>query len=296
MHSAIRYCWIAVALIGASCASCRKEPPVAAPALLYPPTLGVKLLEGADSAEISVPGSCNILHYPDGVALKASARIRRARATCSGEGIRIEGCGVFAADAILLTSRQARVVVEGEGEYRGDLLLARTPNGLDVINRVNLEDYLLGVVGKEMKAAWPLEALKAQAVAARTYALYSVVRLPHAMAHVSDDVSSQVYGGVNAECRSVTRAVEDTYGFVLLEKEKIFPAFYHSCCGGQTEGPGRHFGIHDGDPALPARRLVRVLPRFAVLPVDANVRCRQDRCEPENCGVPGRKEGGRHRA
>ncbi len=116
--------------------------------------------------------------------------------------------------------------------YRGSLRLGPLPAvpRLNVENDVALDDYLLGVLPREMPDRFGLEALKAQAVAARTYALYEVSRRGWVFA----DTRSQVYGGIDAESALSSRAVRETRGQVLTADGTPIKAWFHSTCGGLT--------------------------------------------------------------
>lgn len=119
--------------------------------------------------------------------------------------------------------------------YRGRILIKRAAGGMTVINALPLEQYLYGVVPEEMPSSWPNEALKAQAVAARTYALYSLNRHENEGFDVCPFSHCQVYGGSNVENDIATKAVDDTYGqAVLYDHRPIFAAF-HASSGGNTE-------------------------------------------------------------
>lgn len=119
---------------------------------------------------------------------------------------------------------------------RGTIEIVRQQNlTLLVINHVALEDYLRGVLSKEAPDYWPLESLKAIAIAARTYALYQRLTKTTNAFDVSGDVMSQDYGGKTAERANTTRAVKATRGLVLTADGALFPPFYHSTCGGATE-------------------------------------------------------------
>lgn len=148
----------------------------------------------------------------------------------SGEGVTTVVCS--GSDGIL--------ELDGCG-YRGCLELTEREGGIEVINVVALEDYLRGVVAKELLCS-ELEAMKAQAVAARTYALGR----SGAKAGFWDlrcDTSSQVYGGVNAERTVSDRAVEQTRGLVLAYRGRLASqALYHSACGGRTESSEAVYG------------------------------------------------------
>ncbi|GDX72076.1 hypothetical protein LBMAG39_05090 [Cyanobium sp.] len=122
--------------------------------------------------------------------------------------------------------------------YRGRLQLRLEAGQLQVVNHVPLETYLPSVVGSEMPASWPLEALRAQAVAARTYALKA--RKPAALFDLQATTASQVYKGVEAETPSTRAAVEGTRGLVLTYDDALIDAVFHSSSAGSaTESSGQ---------------------------------------------------------
>lgn len=120
--------------------------------------------------------------------------------------------------------------------YRGQLQLLVGRSGLQAVNHLPLESYLASVVGSEMPASWPQPALRAQAVAARTYALRQ--RKPAAVFDVSATVASQVYKGLEAETPSTREAVAATRGQVLLFEGRLANAVFHSSSGPSTENSG----------------------------------------------------------
>jgi stage II sporulation protein D len=124
--------------------------------------------------------------------------------------------------------------------YRGQIEVSVANQKLSVVNAVGLEQYLAGVVPKEMPAAWPAEALKAQAVAARSYALAR--RVAGRGFDLYADVRSQVYGGVLAEDARATAAIEATAGQVLLYEGSIADTLFHSTSGGRTVAAAEAFG------------------------------------------------------
>lgn len=149
------------------------------------------------------------------------------------------------------------LTVEGVGDYRGSIELTRAGAGakLDVVNHVSVEDYLKGI--SEVPAAWPLEAQKAQAIAARTYALYEAARNqdPTGTDLCATD-SCQVYAGLAKERREGSQAwlaaVAQTKHQVLLHQNQPINAKYSSSNGGETVGGGQPYlrnGIADPDDA-----------------------------------------------
>ncbi len=123
--------------------------------------------------------------------------------------------------------------VQGTPEYRGRFEIAKTADGLIIVNELLLEEYLYSVVPSEMPASYPLEALKAQAICARTYA-YKYMEQSNIAglgAHVDDSVGYQVYNNI-AENAQSTKAVRETTGELLYSGEELCSTYYYSTsCG-----------------------------------------------------------------
>ncbi|MFZ5802180.1 MAG: SpoIID/LytB domain-containing protein [Candidatus Omnitrophota bacterium] len=138
----------------------------------------------------------------------------------SGEGLRIESDGPLQVDG---------------KTYRDSILFRRVSDGtLKVINDLPLEDYLKGVLPSEMISSWHGEALKAQAVASRTYAVFNMIEKADQDYDVTSDVLHQVYRGQGGEHPATDKAVDHTRGQILTYQGKIFPAYFHSTSGGAT--------------------------------------------------------------
>jgi stage II sporulation protein D len=137
------------------------------------------------------------------------------------------------------------ILVNGNS-YRGWVELRKKKNGLLlIINDLDIEDYLQGVLASEIPHGWEDEALKAQAVAARTYALYQKRKAGRRPYHIRATVSNQVYGGSGGEWPRGARAVKETRGIVIVYNGEIIPAFYHASCGGHTENAYELWGIDE---------------------------------------------------
>ncbi len=149
------------------------------------------------------------------------------------------GTAPAVAPLILRPARNAVLALDGKG-YRGRLELATQGGFLRVVNVVGLESYLQGVVPGEVPSAWPAEALKAQAVAARSYALANLVK--GKAFDLYADVRSQVYGGVASEKPTTNRAVAETAGEVVLYAGKVATTLYFSTSGGRTASAADVFG------------------------------------------------------
>jgi stage II sporulation protein D len=143
------------------------------------------------------------------------------------------------------------VVINGKGTYRGSLEVRASSGGLDAINVVELEDYVRGVVSRESPSSWPIEALKAQAVAARSYALSTAAH--GSTFDVFDDTRSQAYGGVGAETAKTDSAVSATHLQVVLYRGKVAQTFFFSTSGGHTEN-NEFSSLGFGQPAIPYLR------------------------------------------
>jgi stage II sporulation protein D len=151
----------------------------------------------------------------------------------------INGTPTELAGPIVFLPGTAPLEVDKVG-YRGQIEVAVAGQKLNAINVVGLEQYLAGVVAKEMPSAWPDEALKAQAVAARSYALSH--RLGGKTFDLYADVRSQVYGGIPGESPRTTAAIEATKAEVLLWEGKPIDALFHSTSGGATVDAVEAFG------------------------------------------------------
>ncbi len=141
--------------------------------------------------------------------------------------------------------------IEKMGNLRGDLLVNgnhylgnieiwRSRSSLYLINELPLEDYIRSVVSAEVGLDWEIEALKAQAVIARTYALFQI-NLNNSNYDLTSSVLHQVYKGKSIDPR-ISYAVLNTKGEVLVYNGKIIESLYHSTCGGRTEIPEEVFG------------------------------------------------------
>jgi stage II sporulation protein D len=151
-----------------------------------------------------------------------------------GPGLKLKPLGEKRAKALaapLVFSPGVAPLALGGRAYRGSFRVTVTGSGLRVVNTVGLEGYLWGVVPSEMPDRWPAEALQAQAVVARTYALKHL--------HGGDfdlypDTRSQVYGGIAAESPTASDAVNRTAGKVVLYKGDLANTFFYSSSGGRT--------------------------------------------------------------
>jgi stage II sporulation protein D len=138
--------------------------------------------------------------------------------------------------------KQAGITVKERAarSFRGDIELSSYNGKMAVVNEVPFEQYLYAVVSSELSPAWPAEALKAQAVAARTFALAQ--GLKYEIAHVTDNTLDQAYFGMSKEFPTAVQAVEATKGEVLTYSNTLITPFYSSNAGGMTADPTEVWG------------------------------------------------------
>lgn len=131
------------------------------------------------------------------------------------------------------------VINLGSKSYRGIIEVGRyNKAGVTAINIVTMEDYLYGVVPSEIPSSWPKESLKAQAVAARSFAVYNTLinkKYTNEPYTICDTVSSQVYKGYTGESVACNQAVNETYQRVIYYGDSVIPAYFFSSSGGHTE-------------------------------------------------------------
>lgn len=131
----------------------------------------------------------------------------------------------------------------GGKRYRGRFRVYNKPSGLTAVNHLHVEKYLYGVVPKEMSWLWAEEALKAQAIASRTYALYIKSKQPaYKIYDLAATTASQVYGGYGSEKKRTTQAVDNTFGKVMMFDEQLIISYFHANSGGQTESSKNVWG------------------------------------------------------
>lgn len=122
--------------------------------------------------------------------------------------------------------------------YRGEFIIENRNGALVVVNNVPLEEYMLGVVPSEMPSKWNFEALKAQAIAARSYAIANRGKRASHGYDLKDTPEDQAYGGATSETATTNSAVMETKGVVITYNQKVIPAYYSASAGGHTVNSG----------------------------------------------------------
>lgn len=161
--------------------------------------------------------------------------------------------------------------------YRGALEFYKTPQGMVIINELPLEEYLYAVVPSEMPASYPKEALKAQAVCARTYAFCYILHAGFADlgAHLDDTTSYQVYHNI-AENAATTTAVKETNGMMLYYQGELADNYYYSTsCGYGTD---TRIWKSENDDAIPYMQAEKLAPKEEI----ENAKSAEEMCKEEN--------------
>jgi len=220
-----------------------------------------------DQTEISVGGDGTFKIYN----LKSSDLISEesnkiVKILPHNKGIEILKKGVYSGPIKIIPVGSAKIVVAFNGQkyyYRGsiEIDIDKEHRKLNVINIINIEEYLYGVLKKEISPSWPQEALKAQAVAARTFAIFNMNKYIDEGYNICASTNSQVYGGVNHEDPLTNKAVDETQGVIMVYKGKPINAVYHSDSGGYTEDSENVWGS-----SLPYLRSVKSIFEEKVTP------------------------------
>jgi stage II sporulation protein D len=187
--------------------------------------------------EVTVTSSGPMRVAADGwkATLSGSVRVQRA-----GERLLVNDRK--AVPPVRITGTSAFLTVDGT-PVRGDLAITLRDRHVFVVNEVGLEDYVRSVVPSEVPSDWPVEALKVQAILARTYALYQKAERGGNQFDVDATVQSQVYGGIPSEDGRTSRAAEATAGRVVRFNGRLAFTPYHSTSAGPTEDATEVWGI-----------------------------------------------------
>jgi stage II sporulation protein D len=195
----------------------------------------VAIVRDARQIDLEIAGKYSLTDPATAKIIDQGDRFAKSTVRLLDKGIFIGG-HVYPNKRIIIQPVQDASVTINSHRFRGAVFLLRTPEDrITVINNINIEDYVKGVLYHEVSHHWPMEALKAQAVATRTYAIFAISAAKNKDYDVTNDIYSQVYGGKNSERYRTGLAVDRTTGEVLTYKHKILPAYFHATCAGMTE-------------------------------------------------------------
>jgi len=197
----------------------------------------IAILKDTESFITSIRGSYKIIDLNTNEVIDQGRRLSSSKVILRNKDIYI-GRDNLRTDRIRIELKKDLALLNKKKlkRYRGWIDIVRKKNNkFLVVNRVDLEDYVRGVLYHEVSHRWPIEAIKAQAVATRSYAMYQMKMNKDQPYDVTSDIYSQVYGGKNAERFRTNIAVKRTSKLIMMHHNQVLPAYFHSNSGGHTE-------------------------------------------------------------
>ena len=225
----------------------------------WSPELRIGIMSGIKEVTLQVSAPCFIINAAKGNVLKKIPA--GGKLTIDFEHLKLNAVEIRPEKISL---NDLRTSIDGK-EYYGGVMVNKEKDSLTVINLVPLEEYLRGVVSKEMSPSYPLEALKAQAVAARSFALKNRGRHASEGFDLCATTHCQIYEGV-VNFDLIDRAIDDTRGIIPVYKEKLIDTNFHADSGGMTESVGDVWGT--ATPYLVAVREIIQIGRPWTVKVD----------------------------
>jgi stage II sporulation protein D len=194
----------------------------------------VAIIPNTTFLNLKINGSYEILNSINSKVLYRGKNLKTT-VTAYNNGILI-GETNLNTDKVLIRTKDPQATFVDNRRFKGDIMLVKKENlRLLIINSIELEEYIKGILYNEASHYWPPEALKAQVVVSRTYALYQIQESKSKDYDVTADIYSQVYGGQASERYRTNKAVDETIGEALTYQDKIFPTYFHATCAGHTE-------------------------------------------------------------
>lgn len=216
------------------------------PLLDKPPIMRVLLIRDAREAQVSVYGSYQITGSLTNI-IDQGQGLQKAKISVTNSAINI-GNKRYDTSELRITSRQDGDIELNNLRYRGEIrILQQFNNKFSVIEEIDMESFIAGVLGSEMPQSWNDDALRAQAVTARTYAMYKKKIRRDEIYHL--EMIELAYRGIAGETPRLNKIIQETKGVVMVYNWNIFPAYFHSTCGGHTEDALHVFG-KDSIPPL----------------------------------------------
>ncbi len=201
------------------------------------PLIRIAVAKDIDSVTIKINGAYEISNPATREILEKDLGLSATIISKGSQGLKLGERQLDYARLRFYSNHDVAVIAAGkERRYRGFVDVLLLPSGkLLVINQLEVEDYIKGVLLHEVSNHWPLEALKAQAVATRSYAFVQIAANIKKDFDVTNDIYSQVYGGRTSERYRTNLAVDATKSEVLIFAGEILPTYFHATCGGHTE-------------------------------------------------------------
>lgn len=199
------------------------------------PIVRVAVVKDVPQLEISIKSGFRIMPLETDEVLYAQESLKGSSITPTPWGLKI-GDMEFKIYGIRIVPSADSAIFVNNRSFRGEVdIIRQRDQTLLVVNHINVEDYLRGVLYHEVSHWWPKAALEAQAIASRTFALYQADVNRNKDYDLESTVFSQVYGGSTSEKFRTNQAIYSTTGKVLVYRGRIFPAYFHATCAGHTE-------------------------------------------------------------
>ena len=203
-----------------------------------PPKIRVMLVDRASSSDgitLSTQGRYAIYSATPTAPLLTGSNLAPSRIQVDDRGVALGGRYIDKGRVTVTATRRGFIGVEGRLYHGTVVIVPHDGDRFSLVNEVDVENYLRGVIACEAPADWPSETLRAHAIASRTWTLHEIKKKGGAkLADVRADIYSQVYKGVGAETKVADQAVKASRGIIMLYERKLFPAYYCSACGGHT--------------------------------------------------------------
>ncbi|HPC74735.1 MAG TPA: SpoIID/LytB domain-containing protein [Syntrophales bacterium] len=214
----------------------RKDSPAVKAPAVKPADAEIRVLLAENRSELNLRAASGfVVTTAAGRTLFRVPSGHPAAIRVADQRLTFNGTPLTADELIIVPGKKGTFKLDNRN-YRGRLHIKKNVNGkLHAINTLDLESYLCGVVPREMPPGWPPEALKAQAVVSRTYAIYQMERNRMKDYDTCNTTSSQVYGGSDDERPASNRAVAETRGRILMHEGRVALPYFHSNSGGVTE-------------------------------------------------------------
>ncbi len=190
----------------------------------------VALIRNAENLSLATKGRLYLFEKPTGEKyqlLPDSNYLMKPK----GNKIKIDGKSLYPPITLIPPEGEERIKINSQS-YAGEITISIEDSLLCIVENVPIENYLAGVLPFEMSPLWPLEALKAQAVVSRTFAIKNLK--PDLPYDITSGTEKQVYKGINEANKRILRAIQETKGEVLTYRGELIRAYFHSCCGGHT--------------------------------------------------------------
>lgn len=216
------------------------------------PTVRVLIKNAVKEVTLECPGPIELTKPGLSRPVLSLPRLPSTKVTVRDGRLLVEGMPLSEEWITLMIRSSDKPFRIGDRRYAGQLhVVAKERTSFHVVNEVDIETYVYGVIGAEIGNDAPREALKAQAVCARSYALAEAAEAPKGtkrpLFDLYDDTRSQVYVGVPTERSNVRKAVTETAGLGLTYKGRLLKTYFHASCGGTTAS------VYEwgGDPEIP---------------------------------------------